>query len=130
MAVSHTLPEEARAPAEQGPPPEPREPATPFAVALGRLAWMLFGPFALALSVLALLTKGKGLLAPWDAAYFAALGATLLGRWAEYRGGHPLTAEGEPATPDHLRRYLRWGLTVGLTVWAAAVAARNLWSAG
>jgi hypothetical protein len=41
----------------------------------------------------------------------------LAGRWMEFRLGTPLTATGEPATADDLRRYaLGLGL-IGLGVW-------------
>jgi hypothetical protein len=43
-----------------------------------------------------------------------------IGRWTEFRSGLPMTATGEPATAEHLRRYaLGLGL-LGLGLWIAA----------
>ena len=55
-------------------------PATPKVAVLGRLTWMLFGPFVLLLSAFALLGKAKGFPVFADGAFFSALGAMLLGR--------------------------------------------------
>jgi hypothetical protein len=44
----------------------------------------------------------------------------LLARWQEFRRGNPKTTEGQPATPDHLWRYVRATVAVGLGVWVVA----------
>ena len=44
----------------------------------------------------------------------------LLGRWTEFRYSRPLTATGEPATADHLRRYTLVLSILGLGAWVAA----------
>jgi hypothetical protein len=90
------------------------------AALLGRLIWMMIGPLALILLTMAIVREGGGWLTPYDIAYFAVLGAMFLGRGLEFRGGHPQTADGEPATAQHLRRYLLFGALLGLAVWALA----------
>jgi hypothetical protein len=95
------------------------------AAVLGRLTWMLFGPFVLFLTICAVLGSGKRLLASADVVYFAALVVMLLGRCLEFRSGHALTAEGAPATAGHLRRYLLRTATIGLTLWIVAIAIRR-----
>ena len=100
---------------------------TPKTAVLGRLTWMLFGPFCLLLSLFSLVTKGKVFFTLTDGAYFCFLGAMLLGRWVEFRTGYALTSTGEAATKKDLHRYLRSVIIVGLGVWMVAVLVRNLW---
>jgi hypothetical protein len=50
----------------------------------------------------------------------------LLGRWAEFRGGDPRTATGEPATRQDLRRYTLLASVLGLAVWGAVALFRVL----
>ena len=64
----------------------------------GRLAWMIVGPFALAVIALSIAERRDGWASPLDLLYFAVLGGMLLGRWLEFRHSQPLTAMGEPAT--------------------------------
>jgi hypothetical protein len=75
----------------------------------GRLLWMMVGPFTLFLLALAIAEQRGGLLTLPSLAFFPVLGITMLGRWLEFRVGHPVTATGEPATTEHLRRYLLAG---------------------
>jgi hypothetical protein len=94
------------------------KPAT--SAVLGRLFWMMLGPFALAITAFSITERRDGWCSPLDGIYFVVLGGVFLGRWLEFRSGRPLTAAGEPATPAHLRRYaLVLGL-VGLGVWVVA----------
>jgi hypothetical protein len=48
---------------------------------------MLFGPFVLLLSAFAIAGKGKGAFYVADGAFFAALGAMLVGRYVEFWTG-------------------------------------------
>jgi hypothetical protein len=89
---------------------------------------MLFGPFFLLLSLLALLNTSKSFFSVADVAFLASLGAMLLGRWAEIRSGHGRTATGELATAAHLRRYVLGAILIGLSVWAVTLVVR--WTAG
>lgn len=86
----------------------------------GRLSWMIVGPFAVGIVAFAIAGRRDGWFSPLDLLYFVVLGGMLLGRWLEFRYSRPLTATGEPASGDHLRRYA-WGLgLVGLAGWVAA----------
>lgn len=95
--------------------------SSPWAL-VGRLCWMIVGPFALAISAISIATRGDGWFGLLDLIYFVVLGGTLLGRRLEYRHGRPLTAAGEPATEDHWRRYARTLLVLGFVVWLAVHA--------
>jgi hypothetical protein len=52
--------------------------------------------------------------------YFLVLGGMLIGRWSEFRFSQPLTATGEYATGDHLRRYVWVTGGLGLAIWVGA----------
>jgi hypothetical protein len=95
-------------------------PSYSLAAALGRLTWMVLGPMALLLTAFTVASTGNGWLTPWDFGYFAVLTVMLLGRCLEFREGNPQTADGQPATMSHLRRYLLVAGAIGLVVWVAA----------
>jgi hypothetical protein len=86
----------------------------------GRLLWMMVGPITLILLALSIVERRGGWLALPSLAYFPVLGGTILGRWLEFRAGHPMTATGEPATTGHLRRYQLTAATLGLAGWIVA----------
>jgi hypothetical protein len=94
----------------------------PVTALVGRLAWMLLGPAALFMSAMAIARRDGWLTAP-DVTFMAALGIMVLGRWAEYWAGDARTADWEPVTPAHLRRYTVVVLVGGAGIWAAI----NLW---
>jgi hypothetical protein len=94
-----------------------------------RLAWMLFGPFILMVSAFMLAGQGKGSIA-LNVVYFVTLGAMLLGRWAEFRSGHAVTAEGVPAPAGCLRRYLIGATAIALAIWIAAHVIANFTPTG
>jgi hypothetical protein len=85
-----------------------------------RLYWMMLGPLLLALLAYVVIKTGNGWVTGADIGFLAVLAGLLLARWLEFRGGNPRTAEGEPATPAHLRRYVIGAATVGLAVWVGA----------
>jgi hypothetical protein len=87
---------------------------------LGRLYWMMVGPFALAICATRITESVPGWLGPLDVIYFLLLGGVLMGRWLEFRYSQPTTAMGEPATVAHLRRYTAVVSIVGLGIWVAA----------
>lgn len=97
--------------------------------ALARVYWMLLGPMALALAAFSIVKAGPGWLNPADIAYFALLAAVLAARCLEFRAGSPQTAEGEPATPADLRRYLIATSVIGLAIWVFLNLLANLWLA-
>jgi hypothetical protein len=82
--------------------------------------WMMIGPALLFLLAVAIGREGGGWLTPQDIAFFAVLCGMILGRLLEFRGGDPRTADGQPATKAHLRRYAAAVLAIGLGVWTAA----------
>jgi hypothetical protein len=108
------------------------------------LLWMMVGPITLFLLALAIAVQRGGWFTFLSLIYFPVLGGTMLGRWLEFRCGFPMTAEGEPATTEHLRhrdqaqgmdlhlaegepattehlrRYLLAAATLGLAVWIVA----------
>ncbi len=94
---------------------------------LARVFWMMLGPLALAVLGLHIVNSGSGWFTVADFVFLAFLGATILARWVEYRGGDPKTGTGEPATPAHLRRYVLATVLVGLAAWTLANLAGNHW---
>jgi hypothetical protein len=105
---------------------------TSFPAFVGRLCWMIVGPFALAFCAVGIAGRRDGWLSPSDLLYFFVLAGMLVGRWTEFRLGPPLTATGEPATAEDLRRYtVALGL-IGLAIWVVAnlVGNRGLGLAG
>jgi hypothetical protein len=87
---------------------------------LGRLSWMIVGPFAQAIVANSISERRDGWVSPLDLFYFVVPVGMLMGRWLEFRSSRPLTATGEPADGDHLHRYA-WGLgLLGLAGWVAA----------
>ena len=81
---------------------------------------MMVGPITLCVLALSIAEQRGGWLTLTSLAYLAVLGGTILGRWLEFRVGHPMTATGEPATTEHLRRYFLGAATLGLAVWIVA----------
>ncbi len=93
---------------------------TSFPAFVGRVFWMMVGPFALATLAMSIARRADGWFRPSDLLYFVVLAGMLIGRWTEFRYSLPMTASGEPATAEHLRRYaLGLGL-LGLGVWVVA----------
>lgn len=90
------------------------------AAVLGRLAWMMVGPLALALTLYHIVTSGTGWQTGADLLYFVILLGMILGKWIEFRGGDPRTSSGEPAKPGDLRRYVVLALVLGTALWAVA----------
>ncbi|HEY3245302.1 MAG TPA: hypothetical protein VGM03_18325 [Phycisphaerae bacterium] len=89
-------------------------------VLLGRLMWIAFGPIALVLISLGIVTRGTGWLTALDLAFGVVVALMLLGRWAEHRSGVATRASGEPATDEDFRRYVRVFSAVALGIWVAA----------
>jgi len=102
-------------------------PTTPFSAVAGRAFWMMIGPLGLMLCLYFIATSGTGWHTVADLLYFVILGGMILGRWLEFRGGHPETSAGDPATPADLRRYILLALTIGPALWLAANVIGNHW---
>lgn len=88
--------------------------------AFARVFWMLLGPLLLVPITFKVVEYGNGWLTVFDFAFLGVLCALMLARCFEFFKGHPLTAEGQPATPSHLKRYLVGTVAVGLPIWVAA----------
>jgi hypothetical protein len=86
----------------------------------GRLSWMIVGPFALAVCTISIAQRGDGWLSPLDLVYFLVLCGMLIGRWSEFRFSQPMTATGECATAQHLRRYVWVTGGLGMAIWVGA----------
>jgi hypothetical protein len=93
---------------------------TSFPAFVGRVFWMMVGPFALATLALSIAGQADGWFSPTDLLYFVVLAGMLIGRWTEFRFSLPMTASGEPATADHLRRYVLGLGLLGLVAWVVA----------
>jgi hypothetical protein len=94
---------------------------TPGYAGFARLYWMFLGPMLLLLTAIAVANDGGGgWIAPKSLAFLGLLALMLACRWAEFHAGDARTAEGEPATPAHLRRYLIVAALIGSAVWIAA----------
>lgn len=96
------------------------EPKTSLPHFLGRLAWMLLGPMGLMIAALAIARGDGGWFGAADVVFWLLVGLMLVGRLQEFRGGKPLTADGEPADAGHLRRYLIAAPLAAGALWLAA----------
>jgi hypothetical protein len=94
--------------------------ATSLSVTLGRITWMVLGPFATLLCAFSVAEHGRGWFTVRDALLFLFLAATFLGRYMESLGGEPRTSTGEPAAPGALRRYGLGLAAAGVALWAVA----------
>jgi hypothetical protein len=98
----------------------------PFRAVFGRLMWMLLGPLLLFVATLCLFKARDSLWGLGDLAYFVCLFAIVLARWIEFQSGFGLTADGEPATAQQIRRFTLAAVVVGLAVWTGATVLRVL----
>ena len=87
---------------------------------LSRLYWMMVGPIILGMMAFVIARDGNGWLTAADFGYFGALALTMMARWLEFRGSNPQTADGQPATSGHLRRYLMMLSVIGIASWVLA----------
>ncbi len=86
---------------------------------LGRLMWMIIGPICSVFIIHRIIQSGEWL-TPLDAVFGLVVLLMLLGRWIEQRSGAAMTAMGEPAGENHLRRYVQVLLPLAIGVWLAA----------
>jgi hypothetical protein len=93
---------------------------TPGYAGFARLYWMFLGPMLLLLVAVSLVKGGGDWLSPQSLAFVGMFVFLLVCRWAEFHAGGATTAEGEPATAAHLRRYLLVATLIGSVIWVAA----------
>ena len=74
----------------------------------------------IAVALINILVGGNGWFTVADIMFLLLLGGTVGARWVEFQGGNPQTADGEPATPAQLHRYMLIATIVGLSVWIVA----------
>lgn len=89
---------------------------------------MMIGPAILFLLTIGIARDGGGWFTLKDIAFLAVLAGVILGRFVEFRGGDPRTATGDPATHEHLRRYVVLTLAIGFAVWTVANLIGNHWA--
>jgi len=87
-----------------------------------RIFWMFMGPMILTIVTINIVSQGGGWITASNRTFFAVLGVMLLSRWAEFHAGNPRTANGDPAAPGHLRRYILGASAAGLVIWIIANA--------
>jgi len=85
---------------------------------LGRIVWMGAGPALMAICLVLLFDARR---TSWfmmlDVVFAAALLITIGGRWLEHQGADPRTANYEPATSAHLKRYVIVTATAAIALW-------------
>ena len=89
-----------------------------------RLFWMMIGNLLLLLCAYSITQNRSSFLSLADAFYWAAVGCLLAVRYADIRYFKGLTAEGDPASTAHWRRYavLLGVVSSGLWLGAHAIA--------
>jgi hypothetical protein len=103
--------------------PEPKYDSL-FQLITQRLYWFAIGPVLLVMTLLGILNGDRGQQLGFNAAYLLVLAGMPLSRWLDMRSGQAQTADGQPATWDHFRKYSIVAVIVGLS----ALAATNTWA--
>jgi hypothetical protein len=85
-----------------------------------RGVWMMFGPMLLVPITYKIIEHGSGWFTVFDGIFIVTLIIMVAARGFEFFKGKPRTAEGTPATPAHLRRYVVGVVGIGLPLWIAA----------
>ena len=91
-----------------------------FSGCLIRLAWMVFGNAALVVFAI-VIARGEAFSLSWpDAAFWAVVAFVLAVRYLDIRRFGGLTAEGQPVSIHHWRRYALLYPAAALSLWAVA----------
>ena len=88
---------------------------------LARFFWFIGGNIVLVVSAVAIAQRSD-LLSVWDAVFWATVLAMVVVRYWDIARCQGLTAEGQPATLKHWRRYVLLLTAVALAAWLAAHA--------
>jgi len=86
---------------------------------LARLYWMLFGNALLLFLLVFLFTKRPRLPSLFDVSCLVVVGSLIVVRLLDVRFLNGRTAEGDPATMDHWRRYAWVVGPIGVGAWLA-----------
>lgn len=92
---------------------------------ISRSFWMMVGPMLLVPLTYKIIEHGNGWMTLFDLLFFGTLAAMLAARGFEFFKGAPRTADGTPATRDHLRRYALGVIGIGLPLWIGANVVGN-----
>ena len=82
-----------------------------------RLFWMMIGNLILLSCALAIAQNQSGLFSVADAFYWASVGCLLAARYVDIRYLKGLTADGDPASMAHWRRYAVLVLIASTCLW-------------
>jgi len=99
-------------------------PVTSPAAILGRLSWMLIGPFGFLLATLGLFSRTSTLVSLVDVTYPAAVAVMILGRYTEFRTGFAVTGTGEVTTRKDLQWHIRTVLLLAVAIGIIALIVR------
>ncbi len=99
------------------------------AAAFGRVYWLMIGPMLLLLLAFHIARTGNGWFTTADYIFGGMLVVLPLARWLEFRGGHPKTNTGEPASESDLQQYFIAAPLVGIAIWVLANLVGNYWLA-
>ena len=92
-----------------------------------RVFWMLIGNLILLFCALGIFQNRSGFLGVADAFYWAAVGSLLAARYVDIRYLQGRTAEGNPASLAHWRRYAVLVCAASTTLWLLVHAAACFW---
>ena len=87
-----------------------------------RLFWMMIGNIVLLLCVYSVIQHRSSVLSIADAFYWAIVGSLLAARYVDIRYLHGTTADGDPATIAHWRRYAVFLVLIATGLWLVAHA--------
>lgn len=85
-----------------------------------RLGWIVGGNVLLAMLAVLIARGERWTLSPKDAAFLVILGAAVALRYVDWKRFGGTTADGEPATLHHFRRYVAWHLGSWSGAWTVA----------
>jgi len=97
----------------------PSSSTTSLSALMVRLYWLIFGNLLLAFMGMMILLDGGGGLFWADAAFAGGAALLLAARWFDVTRLGGLTSEGEPASREHLKRYVVMTLVVSGVAWGA-----------
>jgi hypothetical protein len=91
-----------------------------------RLFWILFGHLLL-VALAGWIARRQGFSA-FDLAYWVTVAALVAARYTDITRFNGTTAEGEPATLDHFRRYAAYTVLIGAVIWLGVHGWRVVWA--